>query len=201
LSATFHDELPEDLWPDGGGRWYTVMAALLDNPDDPFWNDVTTIDVETRDDILTQAARDARDDMTRLQGKDPQNWAWGRLHVLEPRELTFGSSGIAPVEWLFNREPVELGGGPAVVLATGWNAAEGFETIWAPSMRMVVDLADFDRSRWIDLTGVSGHPRHEHYGDQMSLWQEGKTLPMRWSREAISDAAEHFLTLVPEATP
>jgi penicillin amidase len=68
-------------------------------------------------------------------------------------------------------------------------------------MRMVVDLADFDRSRWIDLTGVSGHPRHEHYGDQTRLWRDGETLPMRWNREAISDAAEHSLTLVPENTP
>src|SRR5690606_26798428 len=29
LANTFHDELPEDLRPYGGGRWFTVMRDLL----------------------------------------------------------------------------------------------------------------------------------------------------------------------------
>lgn len=197
LRLTFHDELPEETWPDGGGRWFTVMADLLQRPGDPFWDDVTTGDeVETRNIILRRATRDARNELTRLQGKDPGNWEWGRLHALEMREMTFGDSGIGLVEWLFNRDSVEVGGGPAVVQANGWDASEGYKTSWVPSMRMVVDTADFDGSRWIDLTGISGHPRHEHYGDQTELWRTGSTLPMRWSRDAVRDAAEHTFLLV-----
>ena len=45
-----------------------------------------------------------------------------------------------------------------VVNANGWNASEGYEVDWAPSMRMVVDLSDLDASTWINQTGVSGHP-------------------------------------------
>lgn len=197
LRLTFHDELPEDSWPRGGGRWYLVMEELLDRPDDPFWDDVQTDAVERKGDILRRVIRDARDDMTQRQGKDPDNWAWGRLHELEMKEMTFGSSGIGPIEWLYNRDSVPVGGGRDAVLATGWDAAEGYQTIWVPSMRMVVDLDDFDRSRWIDLTGISGHPRHEHYGDQTALWRDGETLPMRWDDEAVCDAAEDELTLVP----
>ena len=44
-------------------------------------------------------------------------------------------------------------------------------------MRMVVSLADFDDSRWINLTGVSGHPFSPHYTDQTDLWVAGETLP------------------------
>lgn len=138
--------------------------------------------------------------MTKRQGKDPANWSWGRLHALTLEEQTFGTSGIGPLEWLFNDGPVEVGGGPDVVQATGWDATEGYKTNWVPSMRMIVDLADLDNSRWIDLTGVSGHPRHEHFGDQTSLWQSGKTLPMRWDESTIRDAGEHTFTLVPEDT-
>ena len=32
LDLTFHDELPEDVWPDGGQRWLAVMTRLLDDP-------------------------------------------------------------------------------------------------------------------------------------------------------------------------
>ena len=35
-----------------------------------------------------------------------------------------------------------MGGGPSIVNATGWNAAEGYAVDWVPSLRMVVDLAD-----------------------------------------------------------
>lgn len=200
LQLTFHDELPEDQWPDGGDRWFEVVRSLLERPDDPYWDDVTTSGVESRDGILKQAARAARDEMTRLQGKDPQDWSWGDMHALTLTEQTFGTSGIGPIEWLVNRGPFEVGGGLATVQATAWYPADGFETTWVPSMRMVVDLAELDASRWVDLTGVSGHPYHEHYADQTDLWRAGETLPMRWDEQAIRDGAVNTLELVPQGT-
>ena len=198
LALTFHDDLPEDRRPGGGGRWFEVVRRLLESPEDPFWDDITTEDVvETRDTILEQAVRDGRDEMTQRQGKDPSGWAWGRLHALRLTDQTFGTSGIGPIEALVNRGPVDVGGGESIVQATGWTAADGFETDWVPSMRMVVDLDDLDESRWIDLTGVSGHPYHEHYGDQTEMWRTGRTLPMRWEAETIREEAADTLTLTP----
>jgi penicillin G amidase len=199
LRITFHDELPEDQWPSGGGRWFEIMRHLLEVPDDPFWNDVGTEDViETRDDILRRAARAGRDDMTRRQGKNPEGWEWGRLHALELVEPSFGTSGVGLIEALFNRGPVEVGGGSDLVQATGWNAASGYQTNWVPSMRMILDFADLDQSRWIDLTGVSGHPFHEHYGDQTEMWRTGGLLPMRSDPASVESAAAHRFVLSPD---
>ncbi|PZF83950.1 penicillin acylase family protein [Jiangella anatolica] len=198
LELTFHDDLPEDEWPDGGGRWFEVMRDLLETPGDPFWDDVDSENVtENRDVILVEAVRDARNEMTVEQGKDASTWEWGRLHTLELTEQTFGTSDIGLVEWMFNRGPVEVGGGGSIVLANAWDAAEGYETIWSPSMRMIVDLDDLDASRWIDLTGVSGHPFHDHYWDQTELWRDGETLPMRWDEESVRAAGEHTFTFQP----
>ncbi len=66
-------------------------------------------------------------------------------------------------------------------------------------MRMVVSLADLDRSRWINLTGVSGHPASSHYADQTELWVAGDYLPWAFSRDAVEEAGEDSLTLVPDA--
>ncbi|WP_211658688.1 penicillin acylase family protein [Phytoactinopolyspora halophila] len=200
LDLTFRDELPDALGPSGGARWIEVMRDLLDSPDDPFWDTPETADVEGRDDILARAAEKARDEMTRLQGKDPEMWEWGRSHTLTLTNETFGTSGIGLVEDLFNLDPVAVGGGSATVQANAWNSIEGYEVVWVPSMRMVVDLDDLDASRWVDLTGVSGHPRHRHYGDQTELWRTGEMLPMRWSDDAIARAGEHRFTLVPRET-
>ena len=197
LDLTFHDEMPEDVWPSGGDRWIAVMGGLLENPGSTWWDDQETPEVETRDDILRLAMTEARDEVTRLDAVAVDGWAWGHLHRLELTEQTLGTSGIGPVEWLVNRDGWEVGGGPAAVNATANLASEGYTVDFAPSMRMVVSLADFDDSRWVNLTGVSGHPFSDHYTDQTDLWARGETLPWVFSREAVESAGEHTLTLLP----
>lgn len=196
LDLTFHDQLPEEQWPDGGERWFNVVDRIIEDERSPWWDDVRTPGVvEDRDDILAEAMRRARDELTRLQARDPDQWSWGRLHTLELVNQTLGTSGVAPVEALFNRGPFEVGGGSGIVNANGWNAREGFGVTAVPSMRMVVDMANLDRSRWIQLTGNSGHAFHEHYVDQAPLWAEGKTLPWAFSSGAVERATEKTLVL------
>ncbi|HET7327914.1 MAG TPA: penicillin acylase family protein [Nocardioidaceae bacterium] len=198
LEQTFHDQLPEEVWPDGSGRWFEVVRGLLQDPDSEWWDDVGTEDVrENRDDILVAALTDARYEITRLQAQEPALWSWGHLHQLELVHPSLGTSGIGPVEAIFNIGPVGVGGGDSVVNATGWDASEDFAVDWVPSMRMVVSLDDFDESRWIDLSGASGHAFNAHYADQFELWLDGETLPWAFSPGAVDDAAEDTLTLVP----
>jgi penicillin G amidase len=192
LALTF-DELPEDYRPAGNGRWFLVIDALLDDPASPWWDRLDTTGVETRDDLLPRAMSDAYEEL----GGDPAGWRWGELHTLTLRDATFGSSGIGPIEAIFNRGPVRTAGGSDVVNATSWNAADGYEVTAVPSMRMIVDLSDLDSSRWVQLTGNSGHPYHRDYTDQLELWRTGGMLPWRWDRTAIEAAAERTLTLRP----
>jgi penicillin amidase len=197
LLRTFNDELPEGARPDGGDRWFEVLRNLLGRPDDPWWDDVRTPVKEARDDMLRAAMNDARTELRSRLGHDPSKWKWGDLHTLELTNETFGTSGVGPIEWLFNRGPLKLAGGDSLVDATGWDAQAGYEVSWAPSMRMVVDLADLDRSRWVNLTGESGHAFSSHYWDQAKLWARGDTTPMRFAPGTIRREAEHTLTLRP----
>ncbi|WP_121253589.1 penicillin acylase family protein [Nocardioides ferulae] len=197
LELTFHDELPEAAWPDGGQRWYAVVTDLLDRPHDAWWDDVTTADVESRDHVLVEAQLLARDELTRTQARRAEDWTWGRLHVLDLRSSALGDPGSAVEEWLLNRGAWRLGGGASTVQATGWDAAVGYRVTTAPAMRMLVDLDDLDSSRWINLGGVSGHPASAHYTDQTDLWADGETLPWAFTRPAVEAAGEDVLTLEP----
>ena len=198
LERTFQDELPEEVWPDGGQRWIAVVSRLLRRPADPWWDDSTTDgEVETRDDILEDVLREARDEMTRLQARNADEWTWGHLHHLDLINQTLGTSGVGLVEALVNRGPWEVGGGGSAVDATSWDAVEGYDVTAAPSMRMVVSMRDLDESRWINLTGVSGHPFSDHYTDQTDLWAEGETLPWAFSADEVEAAGTATLNLVP----
>lgn len=202
LKLTFGDELagsPAKLHVDGSGQWYDVVRTLVTRPDDPWWhNSKDPRGLRSRDDVLRAAMDDAAAELTHKLGDHPEKWRWGALHKLTLRNDTLGTGGPAPVQWLLNQKPIEVGGGSSTVDATGWDASEGYEVNWVPSMRMVIDFADFDASRWINLTGASGHAFDDHYDDQTPLWRDGRTRAWPSSRSAVHSAAHDRLTLNPE---
>ena len=153
-------------------------AGLLQQPRNLWWDDVTTPAVtDSRDDILRLAMTNARKEITSLMARDTNEWEWGRLHTVTLRNPTLGTSGVKPVEALFNRGPYEVGGGPAVVNAMAYDTTQGYTVTSAPTMRMVVDLGNFDQSRWVNQSGVSGHAFHRNYADQTDLWVRNETWP------------------------
>ncbi|GAA4489826.1 penicillin acylase family protein [Microbacterium panaciterrae] len=182
----------------GQGRLFTVVGAMLDHPDDPLWTN-PKIGVTGRDQMLALSAKQAYDELVAAQGSDPSHWNWGDLHAITLTHQTLGKSGIAPIEWLFNRGPYPVGGGSSLVDATGWQLGGSYTTTTVPSMRMVVDLSDLDASSWIHLTGASGHAFSPHYTDQTDDWQHGLQKPWPFSKKAVDAATVDTLTLKPAA--
>lgn len=177
-------------------RLFLVVDQLLRDPDSEWWIN-SSLGVSGQEQMLKRSALDAYDRIVELQGENTARWNWGALHALPLTNDTFGTSGIAPIEWLFNRGPYPVGGGSSVVNATGWVMDEGFATVTVPSMRMVVDLADFDDSTWNHLTGTSGHTFHPNYVDQTATWQRAEMTPWAYSRDAVARTTTDTLTLVP----
>ncbi len=189
-------ENPAPAW--GQGRLFLVVDALLADPGSEWWTNAE-LGIDGQAEMLTRSASDAYDRLVELQGEDPAKWSWGSLHAIELVHDTFGTSGIAPIEWLFNRGPYPVGGGSSVVNATGWSTASGsFATTTVPSMRMVIDLDDFDASRWNHLTGTSGHAFHPNYIDQTATWQQAEMTPWAFTPDAVAAATTNTLTLVPK---
>ena len=163
-----------------------------------WWDDARTTQVkESRDEILEESLKAARDELTKSQSKDPAKWEWGKSHQLELVHGTLGTSGIGVIERLFNRGPYAVSGGGGIINATSWNPTEGYGVTAVPSMRMVIDLKDLDSSRWINFTGNSGHAYHSNYIDQFKLWQKGETLPWHFTAEKVRESADKTLKLVP----
>ena len=177
-------------------RLFTVMDGLLDDPSHPLWRNPTT-GAKDLNDTLRLAAEAAYDELVGRQGANTTRWNWGRLHAIPLVHGTFGVSGIAPVEALFNRGPFSTGGGSSVVNATGWAIDEGYATITVPSMRMVVDLADFDASTWNHLTGTSGHAFHPNYIDQTDDWARALQSPWPFTPNAVAGSTVDRLILLP----
>ncbi|NOX61741.1 MAG: penicillin acylase family protein [Chloroflexi bacterium] len=198
IPLILEDELG-DLTPGYGSSSKRFLVDIIDKPESHWWDDVSTPQRETRDQILAKALGAAYDDLSERLGPDPEKWRWGDLHTATFRNQTLGQSGIAPIEAIFNRGPQEVGGGNAIVNATAWGGKEPnpFEVVWLPSLRMIVDMADLSRSLAINTTGQSGHPYHPHYDDQIEMWAAVQYAPMLWRRDQVEADAEGTLILTP----
>ena len=179
----------------GGDRYWQVIYNIWDTPDDFWWDDKTTPEVETRDQTLQASMAAAASELSATLGDAPEEWRWGALHTLLLQNQTLGDSGIGPIEAIFNRGPIEVAGGEATVNATGWTPIDGYVVDWVPSMRQVIDVSDFDASTWVNLTGASGHAYDAHYSDQIDAWRTGAQYPWAFTRAAIDADAVDVLTL------
>ncbi|MEH0419396.1 penicillin acylase family protein [Streptomyces sp. B21-083] len=186
--------------PDGGDRWFEVVRKIINDQGNDWWSSPKTRTqpaVTNRDQLFARAMSDARWELTAKLGKDIDTWSWGRLHRLFLKNQTLGTEGPSFVQYILNRGPWNLGGGEATVNATGWNAAGGYGVVWVPSMRMVVNLGDLDKSKWINLTGASGHAFSDHYTDQTGKWVKGELLDWSFTDKAVDDSTSDTLLLKP----
>ncbi len=197
LANLFDDQLPDDIHADNHELWSALR--LMADPENVWWDDATTPDVvETRDDILIRSLREALNATVAALGNNPAEWSWGKLHTATFVNNPLGASGISLLESLVNRGPYPVSGDSDSVNATGWSPASGnFDVRSLPSMRMIVDMANFENSLFITTTGESGHPSSAHYDDMIDSWVQVNARPMRWSRRAIEAAATDRLVLRP----
>jgi penicillin amidase len=195
LSSTFEDDLPEFYLFDGGGRWMEIVRTLLSDPSSPWWDDRSTTEVETRDDIMKLALEGAVKEIQKTQGKDPAQWQWGSLHTIDFEHQVMSSFPF--IKNVFNRGPFPTSGGKAIVNATGWSTNGDYHVSTVPSMRMIVDLGNLTNSLTMHTTGQSGHAYHPHYIDMADSWRLIQYYPMDWDINDLASNSEGKLSLVP----
>lgn len=170
---------------------------LANQPGAVWWNDRNTPAQETQQDIVLLALADTRSWFEANVSKNINDWTWGSLHTATFVSAPLGQSGVGPIERIVNRGPFPADGGRNLVNANSWRWSDPAAVAGHVSMRMIVDMGDFDASLAVIPTGQSGHPYHKHYDDMIELWLNGKYHPMLFSREAVEGAAATHLILRP----
>ena len=130
-------------------------------------------------------------------GDDPKQWAWGRVRPLRLRHPL----GVSrPLDRLLNLGPVAVGGDTNTVAQAGAHPLAPLGATGAiANHRTVIDLADFDRSRYVVAGGQSGNPLSPHYADLFGRWRRGEGVPIAWSPAAVEAAARRRLVLRPRS--
>jgi len=195
----FQDQLGDAAKTDGLDKEMWAVNLLMQNPNDAWWDNVSTADIkETRDEILAQSFKEGYAAAVADMGKDRSQWKWGKLHKATFVSNPLGASGIAPLESLVNQGPVSLGGNTECVNNEMWYVSKGnFSITLIPSMRLIVDMSDLGKSVSMNSTGQSGNPGNPWYGSMILPWAKVQYHPMPWTRQQVDAGAAHRLWLNP----
>ena len=136
--------------------------------------------------------------VTRLEkvyGSNQARWAWGQVRPLTLRH-PLGSR--KPLQQVFNLGPFPWGGDSNTVAQAGVNPLdETGNPTHIQSLRMVVDVGDWDQSSWVLPGGQSGNPFSPHYSDQLAPWRTGGGIQIAWTPAAVAAARRSRLSLTP----
>ncbi|MFX1515808.1 MAG: penicillin acylase family protein [Promethearchaeota archaeon] len=140
----------------------TLEYLVREAPDSKWFNNLTTDEVEDRDDIIVDAFIEAMKNLEdkEFKGLEVEDWKWGEYH-----RMYFNHLGEIP-SFGKGSHPHD-GSGYTLLAANGRRVGGG------PSERMVVDFGNITESWSVIPGGVSGNPANPHYADQaFELWMK-----------------------------
>lgn len=168
-----------------------VMLAGLEKPETRFGENAAA----KRDQLLLATLKAAWEEMEKLQGAEPALWQWGKVHF-NLNEHPFAPAVEDAMRVRINVGPIAKGGSEytpnqSLVRATDFRQMNG------PSVRLVVDVGNWDNSRAGNHPGQSGDPENPHYRDLAPLWRSGSYFPLAYTREAVEGVTERVIHLLP----
>ncbi len=147
-----------------------------------------------RDKFLVNSLAQAVEDLTKKLGNDQSKWQYGQAayhHVLIKHPL---SNVVDEV----TRKKLEVGPLPR----GGNGSTPGMTTnldnqLAGASFRMVVDVADWDKTMFTNSPGQSGDVASPFYKNLFELWATDKHFPVYFSKPSVEKSAKERLVLIP----
>ena len=195
MHALFADELGdvfEDYW---NIRTEVIHRALAERTQ--WCDDVTTGEAETCAGVVTRALTVSLEYLAVTHGHDMADWRWGEAHAVNMKSRILGE---VPAVGSWFEIDMESGGEKETVNAGGFDVADPerpFAQNHGAGYRAVYDLANPERSVFIQSTGQSGNPLSGHYADYAEAWRDGRYLPMLTERARVEEDALGTLVLEP----
>ena len=173
-------------------------ADLINKPTSIWWDDISTDEKESPQDIVKKAYEKTITELESQLGTDINAWQWSKVHTLEHEHALGANDMLKPY---FNVGPFPVEGGRGVINNYNFSySGDGlYETSSGPSCRRVINLNDIEGDNWSILpTGQSGNRWSPHYRDQAEMYVKGEFRKQLMNQEEIVKQAVNHTVLKPE---
>lgn len=165
---------------------------FLQDPNNLWWDDRGTDQVETRSQIISAALDLSISELNEQLGANWKSWAWSEAVVsVHPHPL----AAQKPLDKIFNvsTKPVQANAEAVNKLAFKLNGEGIYTVVSGPAMRILLDFEDAARSLSVLPTGQSGNRFSPFYKDQAELFAEGKYRFQLMDRADIESSSKNRL--------
>jgi len=183
--------LEDDLGDALASYWQPHITAMMrwlgPSPARDWCDDRRTPEKESCGDILALALGDGIKDLETRLGSDRSKWSWGTLHYAYGAHRPF--SQVSPLDRLFNVTVPASGG--AFTIDRGKSSftdeSNPYRVTHGTSYRGLFDLADLDRSTYIQSTGQSGNVFSSNYRDFADRWANTEAFTISTKEATYQD--------------
>ena len=148
----------------------TSFLHLVQNKESVWWNDVTTVEKESRLDIISKSVTSSLKTLERnYNSPNPKDWKWGEIHTLTHNHPL---GEVEALKKFFSVGPIPIMGGREVINNQGHDLDTTgiFNVKMGPAVRTVIDLNNMNGAVSINPTGQSGNFLSKHYDDQAQMF-------------------------------
>ena len=138
----------------------------------------------SRQALVEKSLRETREELVTVFGTDIDQWSWGKIHTLTLRHPMDRSKILAS---LFSIGPFSSPGDGVTINMGFYRHSNPFRQVVGPSLRMIIDLGDWNRSRFVLPSGQSGHLFSPHYRDQTELWRTGNYIRLSYEEKKMKE--------------
>ena len=190
LSHVLYQRLMKNLLlPDLGQELFLAYTEIFNQPlvpIDKILRDPRSVWFRScpRATLVEKSLYEAQEELARQLGVRMENWHWGKLHTLTLRHLFDRVKMLAP---LFSIGPLPSPGDGVTINMGFYRHSNPYHHAVGPSLRMIVDLGNWQNARFILPSGQSGYCFSPHYRDQTELWRRGEYIQLYHEEESMEE--------------
>lgn len=175
----------------------TSYLTFFKNENSVWWDDVNTLDKETRADIIKKTLTSTINTLEHnFASSNPQDWKWGKIHTLTHNHPL---GEVEALKKYFSVGPLPIMGGNEVLNNQMFklDTTGIFKVIAGPAVRTVIDLSDMKGAVSINPTGQSGNFLSKHYDDQAQMFADVAFRPQLMDSTEVVNDTKSILVLRP----
>ena len=207
MKNIFEDEMGSDLYNEFvfvSNVPYRSLERVLKNPFCTWFDNVNTPQIESENEIIRKSFADALTELETKQGKNIENWQWGKIHQVTFKHAFSGVSGL--LDNVIDIGPFNIGGDGTTIFNTEYPFYESidkyppfkhkeFENVLGPVMRYIYDFSKPNEFYMVLTTGESGNVMSDHYSDMTKMWLRGGYVKVRTDEKSITNPNNKLLRI------